>query len=66
MRGLSAHAGDFVPAVTLDDDWNVANGNAEDALDAYEMSAKRTVRVTCRRWHHVIHDAGHFDDDFSN
>jgi hypothetical protein len=43
MRGLGAHPGDFVPAVTLDDDRNVANDNAADAWDAYEMSAKRTV-----------------------
>jgi hypothetical protein len=43
MRELGADGGDFVPAVTLDDDRNVANGNADDAWDAYEVSAKRTV-----------------------
>jgi len=43
MRGLGADGEDFVPAVTLDDDSNVANGNADDAWDAYEVSAKRTV-----------------------
>jgi len=34
MRELGADGGDFVPAVTLDDDRNVANGNADDAWDA--------------------------------
>jgi hypothetical protein len=43
MRGLGADGGDFVPAVTLDDDRSVANGNADDAWDAYAVSAKWTV-----------------------
>jgi hypothetical protein len=30
-------------AVTLDDDRNVASGNADDASGRYELSAKRTV-----------------------
>jgi hypothetical protein len=40
MRGLGADSGDFVPAVTLDDDRNVANGNADDAWEDYEVSAE--------------------------
>jgi hypothetical protein len=42
LRGLGADGEDFVPAVTRDGDRNVANDNADDAWDAYRVSAKPT------------------------